>query len=104
MIEIPVTQDDIDKGMPDYIKPDGCVIARVLKRYFGDGIPVLVGFGSLDVYIGGNRDTYRFDEALLRFANAVCDAFHEIEHSPILSGVIRLDKQIMTASYEEKLG
>ena len=30
MIEIPVTQDDIDKGVPDYIKPESCVIARAL--------------------------------------------------------------------------
>ena len=110
MTEIPVTQNDIDAGVPDYIKPDGCVIARALRRHFGESVVVLVG--SIDVFIGekaevalmGRWDTYQFDGALLKYAANIHDAFHEIPHPPILPGVVRLDKQTMTASYEEKAG
>ena len=102
MIEIPVTQDDIDKGVPDYIKPDGCVIARALRRHFGDAVPVLVG--SADAILGEDRDiVYRFDASLQQFANTVRDAFHEIERRPA-PGVIRLDEQTMRAGYEEMSG
>ena len=102
MIEIPVTQDDIDRGVPDYIKPDSCVIARALRRHFGDAVPVLVG--SADVILGEDRDViYQFDASLRQFAETVRDAFHEIEHRPV-PGIIRLDKQAMTLSYEETPG
>lgn len=102
MIEIPVTQDDIDAGVPDYMEPDRCVVALALKRHFGEDI--YLGVGSRDMWIGEKRAVYVFDESLLKFGAIICDAFHKIEHVPVLPGVIRLDKQTMTASYEEKLG
>lgn len=101
MIEIPITQEDIDAGVPDYTEPDRCVIARAIKRRLENEI-VLVGWK--DLYIGENWDAYQFDEALIKFATNIRDAFHEIPHPPILPGVIYLDKQTMTASYEKKLG
>lgn len=101
MIEIPVTQDDIDAGVPDYIKPDSCVVARALKRCLEKEI-VLVGWS--DVYVGEKWDAYQFDEALVEFAANIRDAFHEVPHPSILPGVIYLDKQTMTASYEERKG
>ena len=102
MIEIPVTQDDIDKGVLDYIKPDGCVIARALRRHFGDAVLILVG--STDVILRKDRDVVcQFDASLQQFANTVRDAFHEIERLPS-PGIIRLDEQAMTAGYEETPG
>ena len=110
MIEIPVTQDDIDKGVPDYAEPDRCVIALALKRHFGES--VYVAAGARDAIIGEDLRVYKFDDALIKFDDATREAFHESyppseaesERPRIRPGVIRLDKQAKMLSYEEMPG
>ena len=108
MIEIPVTQEDIDAGIPNCMEPDACPIALAIRRHFGDS--VIVAVRERDILIG-RKVKYVFDETLLRFDWAVCDAFDAMDlcddtppATTARPGVIWLDEKAMTASYEERAG